>query len=327
MIITRNDLHEAVRSVELERHDKERYELYMRRHEDDGEFKHKFHSPVYFARRPHLLLPLGFDSHRVLTKTDFAYQGFRHYELEPDFGIPHHVSFRYESVYRLRDSGSWYLLDGFWASSTSVNNSDRVGSLHFAGPTARPNLHFDVDRWLTTLERAVEHPLQDGHTLWVPQRWTPLGQRAQRLLLADSTGAILAALAAGKVSLRDLRSYELEELVAELLRDRGFEIYVTPRTHDGGRDVVCRANIGAEPLEVAVEVKQQAVVGLGDVQRTLYANASYPIVMIATSGRFSAGVIAEKVMPKNRLRLWLKDGVAVSQWIDAYRVKSRGSVN
>ncbi len=107
--------------------------------------------------------------------------------------------------------------------------------------------------------------------------------------------------------------------MAELLRSKGMAVHVTPRSRDGGRDILARGEFATgEPMVIAVEVKQKAVVGLADVQRALKANEDFPSLMVVTSGRFSSGVVREKERERHQLRLFLKDGVALSQWIDAY---------
>ena len=77
-------------------------------------------------------------------------------------------------------------------------------------------------------------------------------------------------------------------------------------------------------MVLAVEVKHKPVVGVGDVQRALKANEDFPALMVATAGTFSAGVVAEKSRFRNSMRLFLKDGLALRQWISAYgRDRSR----
>jgi len=72
---------------------------------------------------------------------------------------------------------------------------------------------------------------------------------------------------------------------------------------------------------IAVEVKQKEIVGLADVQRSLQANDDFPALLLATSGTFSLGAIREQTRYRNQLRLFLKDGVALRQWIEAYSIK------
>jgi hypothetical protein len=61
--------------------------------------------------------------------------------------------------------------------------------------------------------------------------------------------------------------------------------------------------------------------GLADVQRAIYANQQFPVLLLATAGTFSGGVVREKEKEVNALRLILKDGVALNQWIQQYALK------
>ena len=77
---------------------------------------------------------------------------------------------------------------------------------------------------------------------------------------------------------------------------------------------------------LAIEVKHKGIVHLDEIRSRLYANHQFPALMFATSGRFSAGVIQEKKKPENFLRLLLKDGLALSQWIADYGSRGQGRV-
>lgn len=131
--------------------------------------------------------------------------------------------------------------------------------------------------------------------------------------------SLLHEIAAAQLSLHAVHWRQLEELVAELLRDMGLSVTVTPRTGDGGRDVIARGElIPGEPTVLAVEVKHRDVVPVSELRAALWANRNFPALLFVTSGRFSAGVYRERVVDANRLRLFLKDGVALHQWIDRY---------
>lgn len=168
-------------------------------------------------------------------------------------------------------------------------------------------------------EQAWRIPDNNPHTVLFPGIWSPGAQATQRIVLANAVPDILKAIVEEKVKLREIPWHRLEEIVAELLRGYGLEVWVTPRTHDGGRDVIARGElIPGEPALLAVEVKQKSVVGLADVQRALQANKDFPALLMATAGTFSGGVVREKSCPSNHLRLFLKDGLALGQWIDEY---------
>ncbi len=163
-----------------------------------------------------------------------------------------------------------------------------------------------------------------SNTLLLPSVWTPRTLLEQRFELANTVPELLKAIYKEKKSLREIHWKNLEEIVAELLRSRGFEISVMPFTRDGGRDIVARGEfIPGEPTVLAIEVKQKEVVGIQDVRLALKAKEDFPALLIATSGRFSAGVVNEGARNRNQLRLFIKDGIALSQWIEAYGIQKR----
>lgn len=136
---------------------------------------------------------------------------------------------------------------------------------------------------------------------------------------ADGTGSLAALL--GRVRREGLDFASLhwrtfEELVASLLEEQGLRVTVTPERGDGGRDIIAAGELlPGVPVLLAVEVKHKRVVGLHDVRAALYANRAFPAIMIATSGRFSSGVLRERNLGENAYRLFLKDGVALRQWL------------
>ena len=137
--------------------------------------------------------------------------------------------------------------------------------------------------------------------------------------LHSATKSILCELHQNKTSLAELHWRTLEEIVAELLCGMGLKVALTKRSSDGGRDVIARGElIPGEPILLAVEVKHKNVVGVRDLREALWANRHFPALLFATSGRFSAGVYREKIALETSLRLILKDGGGLEQWIDQY---------
>jgi hypothetical protein len=298
MIITDDDIQEVEQIVER-----------IRLNDDieDEHLRNVGRDSVLLASRPHLLMALGYDEFRALKGS---------LENEPEqnrikdlYGLKQYLPvYRHESVYRDAASGAWYWYEGMDPKM-----------LHLTGPTAEPDRYVPVDQWLNILHKIHKDPDHQNRTLWLPSIWTPQVQEKQSLLLGDAVGAIIRAVHIEKTKIKDIPWRQLEELVAELLRARGLQVYVTPRSNDGGRDIIARGElIPGEPALLAVEVKQKPVVGLADVQRALRANEDFPALMVATAGRFSAGVIKEKNRDRNYLRLYLKDGIALTQWIESY---------
>lgn len=270
--------------------------------------------PAFFAERPHLLTVLGFDEFVIFDK-DVYDRNERYSVLSDRYAIPESLSYSRESTYREAASGAWYLFEGI----RSPNDVGRRSHLHFVGPDASSNKYVTITTWRRRLETLARQPDVRARTLWLPGLWTTQLQRELDATLESVARPLLRTLLDGGTQLREVPWRHLEYLVAELLRDRGLEVYVTPPARDGGRDIVARGElIPGEPVELAVEVKQKATVGISDVQRALKANEDYPSLLVATAGRFSSGVLFERLESRSRLRLLLKDGIALSQWIDAY---------
>lgn len=306
--------------------DVNKFEKYLNKFiecENDGSFSEpeEGSSVDYFFEHPHLILPLGFDESRHLIDDFYAECIEDHYDkqwvkravkeaekVESKYGlakIP--FDFGIETIYRSTSQGAWYWFLGL-----------EEEQLIFQGPNNTRVMH-DANDLLSKLRALVEYPDHVPRTLWLPRIWTPEFQDHDRQKLSNDVSAILQPLQEEQCSLRGVKPTDLEELIAELLRSRGMEVYVTKKTRDGGRDIIarCETELG-DPLNFAVEVKQKEVVGIEDLRGALKANEHFPAVMLATAGRFSAGVIKEKQREGSSLRLMLKDGVAISQWIDAY---------
>jgi hypothetical protein len=208
-------------------------------------------------------------------------------------------------------NGVWHTQDYLWDLLTRASNEPR----DFAA-------WLDVlfDNWQSALDRAPQQA--QAQLVSMPELWIP-GQPFRNTLVHRATQSILDAIAAGHSSLQDISWRDLEDLVAALLENMGLSISVTPRSGDGGRDVIARGELlPGEPVVFAVEVKHKPVVGIEDLRAALWANRHFPALLFATSGRFSAGVMKEKRGAENSLRLYLKDGLALTQWIHAYALES-----
>lgn len=148
--------------------------------------------------------------------------------------------------------------------------------------------------------------------------------RRYHSVLTPAVRGLLSELAAGGKGLREIHWRELEQVVAGLLEEKGLRVELTPPSGDEGRDIVATGEfVPGEPIRIAVEVKQQAVVKPRDVRACLLANRNFPAVMVATAGRFSAGVLRLAESDEYRLRLFLKDGMALTQWIAEYAAWAR----
>jgi hypothetical protein len=167
--------------------------------------------------------------------------------------------------------------------------------------------------------RLINNPLADATTFVSPKLWTPGSQASEKLYLQDATRSLITSVQSGQRELADVEWNELEEIVAEVLRSKGMEIHRVTENPQGGRDIIGRLElIGGDRLTIAVEVKHRKVVGRPILATALQQNKHFPALMLVTSGRFSAGVIKEAARPETRLRVSLKDGVALRDMIHAY---------
>lgn len=268
----------------------------------------------FFARRPHLLMPLGFDE----------YVGFRKREQYKDWWFaPFAKNSRFKGAAIFRQPrGQWYFLSSVpvtrtgafcFADKNSMLGRNKNAEFHAVSP-----LFVDLLKTLSKL--ADDEQPTSEERIWSPALWTPYAQEEQRILLADSVAEILRSIRAEKVALADLSWKVLEDIVAEVLRRSGLDVYVVKDHPQGGRDIVARGELipGQEPIQMAVEVKHKATVDRPDVQTALWQNRMYPTLLFVTSGRFTSGVLREKQLPENRLRLFLKDGIALGDLIRDY---------
>lgn len=74
--------------------------------------------------------------------------------------------------------------------------------------------------------------------------------------------------------------FKFEELVAELLIDKGFDIFLTPRTSDGGKDIIAAYSFDKEPIIMMVECKRRPIdFTLGPIElRALVGQFYYELI-------------------------------------------------
>lgn len=179
-----------------------------------------------------------------------------------------------------------------------------------------------VDEIIQKAYKIADSGLLDATLFVSPKLWTPYSQNMQKDFLRDATLKIIKEIQLGKMELKSIRWQTFEEIVAEVLRASGMEIYLVKDTPQGGRDIIARTELipGTEPLTIAVEVKHTEFADRPLLQQALYQNRHFPALMFVTSGRFTAGVLREVESPLNKMRLFLKDGIAIRELIQRYRI-------
>jgi RNA polymerase sigma factor (sigma-70 family) len=123
--------------------------------------------------------------------------------------------------------------------------------------------------------------------------------------------------------IHDIDATKFEKLVAELMKDMGYDVYHTSQTKDGGRDIIAVLKTPSnDPIITIVECKRHRAdrpVGIDIVRSFLFtireqdkANAGW----IVTTSTFSTEAINEQ--KKYKWQLSLKDNRNLAAWCSNY---------
>ncbi|EKF9139793.1 restriction endonuclease [Vibrio cholerae] len=144
--------------------------------------------------------------------------------------------------------------------------------------------------------------------------------------LYDSISELVVALKAEPALLTELESHQFEEVTAEIFRDKGFEVELTKRTRDGGKDVIAfhKDQLGIRTKYI-IECKHYSdtnKVGV-DVVRALYgvknSRSGGNVGIIVTTSTFTSGAreFIENEATTN-LDLTLADKEQLLEWLEGY---------
>lgn len=126
-------------------------------------------------------------------------------------------------------------------------------------------------------------------------------------------------------SIYKMHPRRFEELVAELLSARGFDVQLTPPSGDGGRDILASKETDLGRLLHLVECKRYAPhrpIGVGLVT-TLYGTVETERAtngVLVTTSRFTKGAIQKASQLEYRIDL--KDYEALKKWLRDYQARS-----
>ncbi len=145
-------------------------------------------------------------------------------------------------------------------------------------------------------------------------------------IVKDTSKKIITSLQRHPGDIFQVSPFEFEHILAELLRDMGYEIEITQQTRDGGKDILAYKHTPIGKLLFLVEAKryrQDRKVGV-DLVRSLYgtlmdhkANSA----MLVTTSSFTAD--ARDFQKKYQYLLSLKEYEDIVSWILKYgKVKS-----
>lgn len=279
---------------------------------------------LHLAQNFHHLLPSGFDEVRLVNKNlldnidkkklakdvSFDVLSLNKYD---DITCGNLVWKRFENLeFRHSKSGAWYRFSMLSEEYDEYTDGHYLGSLlYFIAPGTEDYISISIKSILNSCRDQMNNEIISSVQLF-PNIWTGKDLNMSEDFLKD----FIRRCHNENASFDELTWRQMEELVAELLKIQGMDVTVTPASGDEGRDIIARGElIPGEPTIFTVEVKKKPVVGIHDVRAALYANRKMPALLIATSGRFSAGVIKEANISDNRYRLFLKDGIALKQWL------------
>lgn len=148
-----------------------------------------------------------------------------------------------------------------------------------------------------------------------------INTNTNRLILVETTRIkqVIESIYLRKEELFTISPRTFEEMIAELLYQKGFDVELTKQTRDNGYDILAIRYIdGFSPIKYLVECKRynpkkkvgvEVIRNLRDVVHTQNANKG----MIVTTSSFTSGVLSETP--------WLldyKDKEDIISWIDDY---------
>ncbi|MCJ7767234.1 restriction endonuclease [Candidatus Bathyarchaeota archaeon] len=228
------------------------------------------------------------------------------------------------SVALLEDAGWQVRLipDSSLISSLSVDNDAVIYYSYLNNP---PGPFFSEDSrdvahylnqfensWATSFEVSSAENLYDASRSFI--RATETAQIA--IVSHEAWTTLIFRLSKNPELLHDLPPRKFEELVAELLSREGLEVHLTPKTRDGGRDVLAFHQTPVGRLLYLVECKRHLTpVGIAIVQRLygVVAQERATAGLVVTTSRFSKEALTFAETVKHQLGL--KDYENMKIWL------------
>ncbi len=142
-----------------------------------------------------------------------------------------------------------------------------------------------------------------------------------RLVVSSANDGLIKYLAKHPELLYTLEPRKFEELVAEIFRDKGYNVELTPKTRDGGKDIYAIRKEPFGSLLYVIECKRYASsnkVGV-EVVRGLYGVTQAEkatMGIIATTSTFTSTALDFAAPLKYQLSL--RDYDALQEWLSEY---------
>lgn len=174
---------------------------------------------------------------------------------------------------------------------------------------------------LKTVEIITEPDFSDKSNLILPKKFS------KRIVSVDSIPIqLLQAISSDPRHLHALSPRQFEKFIAELVDGIGFnDVVLTPRSYDGGKDVIASRIVNGIPLTFYFECKKYAEGNKIqiDTLRSLLGVVAHDsnkanIGVLVTTSTFTAG---SKKLILSECRLDGKDYEGLTDWIDDYSKK------
>lgn len=199
--------------------------------------------------------------------------------------------------------------------------------------------HLDVNEKNAKGERrprgTVYYPYTNKHSAQGYSKYNPLkevypqfftsGQAENNLQiqvdLNEINAELIAYLAKHPEYLRHLHHRKFEELIAEVIRSKGYEVTLTPKTRDGGKDIVAlyKSPFGHQMLIIECKkYNENTKVGV-ELVRGLYGVKTaerYNQAILVTTSTFTPD--AREFVKPLKFELELKDYTDITQWCKDY---------
>lgn len=175
------------------------------------------------------------------------------------------------------------------------------------------NLHFDY-LWDNS-ETLLLYENFDG--LYLPEK-------QEKIIIAttDFYEKLILALKTNPNIIHQVDSADFEELVARLLQKKGYDVQVTPKIKDGGKDILARFTTPTgDNLLCLVECKKYSIdrpIGVGLI-RALYGvvqSERANLGMLVTTSNFTRG--SKEFQKLHNSQISLKDFQDLKNWLHSY---------
>ncbi len=163
---------------------------------------------------------------------------------------------------------------------------------------------------LYSLDKELQYPVAEDELV-----------QAVQPQIVDATSFLIEKLRRRPEDVYSLPPRRFEELIANLIRDKGWEVHLTGATRDGGRDMLAYLDTRLGRLLCLVEAKRYSPnrpVGV-DLVRNLFGTLCHEeanSAMIVTTSRFT--VDARRFQAKHKFLLHLKDYQDLIRWLSEY---------